>query len=182
MTALAKLHGDEVAQTALPVITRITPGLGVVPILDDHNVLLQRGDVAVYSTDWRYREPVGPGLWAIEYQSPPACMPYEMVARRFADRDPVRFDVTRSVVRLARFQSGRPDLNPHLADHWMIHPLSPVGGVMCGRPILRMSDGPISEQYLAEKLLGPIVGIYAPGIMHLGNAARDDRSQGSIEL
>ncbi|KKC27313.1 hypothetical protein [Sphingomonas sp. SRS2] len=158
MNALATLPPGD----SLPIVSRIRPGLGVVPIIDDHNVLLQLGDVAVYSTDWLYRDPITPGLWAIEYQRPPSCMPYEMVARRFADREPVRFEVTRSVVRIARYENRRPDLNPHLDDHWMIHPLSPVGGIYNGRAALRMSDGPIWTYHLTEKLLGPIIGIYAP--------------------
>lgn len=162
MTALATIPSAD-DEAALPIVSRIRRGLGVVPILGAGSVLLQPGDVAVYDEDWIHRNELVPGLYAIEYQRPTGCMPYASVARRFADNDPVRFDITRTVVRIERFKNRRPELNPHLndEDYWMIHPLAREGR-MGARRVFVASDGPIWTYHLTDKLLGPIVGIYAP--------------------
>lgn len=137
----------------LPLIPRIEWGLGVVPIRERGSVLLQYGEIAVYDEDWlRYNDLI-PGLYCIEYQRPVSGMSWGMVSERFLAQDPVRFDIDRLVVRVAR--------SAKLEDRWICHPLSPVDRIG-GAPVYRMSDGPFHEYQLVDKLLGPVVGIYAP--------------------
>lgn len=126
------------------------PETGIVAV-EENGVLLKAGEVAVYD---RYSLQldgglVDGGLYAIEYQRPVAGMSWAMWWGN-GDHVRSRLRVSRHVVIVRR--------HPKFEGHWNIHPLAP----RTPQGIILMSDGPFEEIYLADKILGRIVGIYRP--------------------
>jgi|GEM_PF-2851149 len=123
---------------------------GIVAV-EENGVLLKAGEVAVYD---RYSLQLDGGLvdgalYAVEYQRPVAGMSWSMWWGN-GDHVRSRLQISRHVVIARR--------HPKLEGHWNIHPLAP----RTPEGIILMTDGPFEEIYLADKILGRIVGIYRP--------------------
>ena len=121
------------------IFDKIEIGHGIAPVLRDGNALLRPGDVVVYDETWLSAYDIVEGPYVVEYQRP--------TSTRFGRRS----QVERAVVRVDRCR--------RLDGHWYIHPLSSV--ISHGMTsVYQLSDGPISANCLAEKLLGPVIGVY----------------------
>jgi len=158
MNAIAKLPDTQITgptTNPLRIFTKapIDRDRGVV-VVEHDGLLLKAGDVAVYD-----RMPlqtgeglVDGGLYAIEYQSPVAGMTWE---RWWGDgtHHRSRIHISRSVVFLRR--------HSRLEEHWTIHPIAKRDTY----GFWLMSDGPIPEWMIYDKLLGRIVGIYNPAAL-----------------
>ena len=132
--------------TRLPLIPRIEKGFGVVPVLDDGAVLLRPGDVAVYDEEWLKYNEVTPGLYCYEHQRPVSLSPH--------------FDSWRIVTREVVYMRRSPR-SPGCWDKIALRS-KVIGGIRR----YSVPDGPMYEVALYNHLLGPIVGIYAPALIH----------------
>ncbi|WP_404713171.1 hypothetical protein [Sphingomonas sp. MMS24-J13] len=143
---ISPITGDERLRT----FEKIEFGLGIIPIYTNIGApLLCAGDVAVYSADWLDRNPLRRGVYAVEWQRPANALTPEMFADRYAKCEYPRMRIDREIIAVAPW--------PRDERRWCIRPLRNVY-----RGVLQMSDGPYEPDHLADKLLGPIVGLYRP--------------------
>lgn len=151
MNALSAIHpGANEIEAALQIFDEIGDGHETIPVRrDDACALLQKGEVAVYSDDFMYREPLlDGGIYVIEYQRPRALMSEEM-RKQFG----LRMHVERSIIR------ARRDLKE--PERWWAHPLCRERRDV-GTNVFICSDGPYCDFQLTDKLIGKIIGIYRP--------------------
>jgi hypothetical protein len=153
MNAVAQIAAPSAAAAAMQIFSVIPPRHGVLPVEYD-SPLFRAGEVAVFDEMWTHHSLEEDGIYVVEYQRPPACMPWE---------DWIKpglrglLQITRSMVRVARHHK-----TPGL---WMTHPLarSMRGMMLC-------SDGPMDEFVLTNQIVGKVVGIYNPAAIE-GSAA-----------
>jgi hypothetical protein len=124
----------------------------VIPVRpEDECALLRRGEVAVFSDEFMYREKLQDGgIYVIEYQRPRAGMSEEMRQQLGS-----RTDVERSIIRACRDQKQ--------PERWWAHPLGRErrsGGMR----VFICSDGPYWDFQLTDKLIGKVIGVYRPHI------------------
>lgn len=155
MSALTTIEGTSPSNrleifTAIPAYHYI----GIVAV-EQNGAMLKAGEVAVYDTSTPSTEGwVDGALYAVEHQQPRAGMTWGMwweYGKKYGGRSAIV--TSRSVKLLKR--------HTKLADHWVLHPIAardPHGVYM-------MSDGPIPEWLLGERMLGRIIGIYNPAAL-----------------
>lgn len=155
LTATAPFATPEVDAdlNKLEIFTKIPPYhyIGIVAV-EQNGTLLKAGEVAVYDTSTVCSEGwIDGALYAVEHQNPRAGMSWEMwwdYGEKYGGRSAI---VTSRSVRLLK-------RHPKMPDHWVLHPIAPRDALGC----YMMSDGPIPQWLLGERLLGRIIGIYNP--------------------
>jgi hypothetical protein len=145
------------ALSRLRILQAIPPRHGVL-VAEHDSAIIRSGEVVVYDElALNHEGLVENGIYVVQYQHPAACMPWDMwwsapgVTRS-------RLNISNSIV------IARPCRR--VADHWWTHPLQAKQ-----RGFFLMSDGPQPEWYLADKIVGRVVGIYNPAAIATGEAA-----------
>jgi hypothetical protein len=159
MSALAKMPDTQItgpSTNPLRIFTKapFARDMGVV-VVEHDGLLLKAGEVAVYDRCVLQSEEGGlvdGGLYAIEYQSPIAGMDWKAW---WGDGTHTRsrLQINRGVIILRRHH--------RIEGSWTLHPIASRDTFGC----YLMSDGPIPEWLLYDKLLGRIVGIYNPAAL-----------------
>lgn len=126
----------------LRLIASIEKGYGVVPVFEEGSVLLRPGEVAVYKEE--SPDLLVPGLYCLERQRPVASSPFPQSPRI----------VEREVV-YARD-------HPRVADSWEY--ISLYSRIVRGVRRYATPQGPYINGCRGNMLLGPVVGIYMPGV------------------
>lgn len=155
------LQAGESQGAHLRIFPSIPPRHGVIAI-EGNSPMFRTGEVAVYDELWSSEGVIDGGLYVLEYQHPRSGMSWECWDRHNAGRTAGRsgLDVSRTSARVVRSNW------PGAEDDWMIHPLAAFRA-----GVFTCSDGPLREYYLADKIIGKIVGIYSPASIGMGAAA-----------
>lgn len=114
---------------------------------DHHDVAICLGMVLVYETDTLTRDGIEDGaLYVVEDQRPPSGMSWEIYDRLnrsfWPDQPRVRLKTTRRVVRAVK-RIGDPE------QWWQVQSSG-------------YRDGPFAGIYVAQNMVGKVVGIYRP--------------------
>ncbi len=156
-TTIALHQQATVDHPALRVFAAIPPRFGV-EVVRLPSVLFKVGEIAVYDELWtsgreQDAEPFDDGsIYVVEFQRPRANMGwdlYDQHNRNYPGRPNLHIDRSLVYIRRCRW--------PGAEHKWMIHPLANFHGGMG-----HCSDGPYEDFQIGDKVIGKVVGIYAP--------------------